>query len=39
VVWGGVDVNHYHGKKMGVVLKLKRKSQIIFLMVKFSFPI
>ena len=26
VVWGGVDVNHYHGKKLGVVLKLKRKS-------------
>ncbi len=26
VVWGGVDVNNYHGKKLGGVLKLKRKS-------------
>jgi hypothetical protein len=26
MVWGRVDVNNYHGKKLGVVLKLKRKS-------------
>ncbi len=26
MVWGGVDVNNYHGKKLGGVLKLKRKS-------------
>ncbi len=28
--WGMVDVNHYHGKKLGIALKFKEKLKLCF---------
>ncbi len=30
MVWDGVDVNHHHGKKLGIALKFKEKLKLCF---------